>query len=98
LVIRFLNQYSNRPIYLFGSVGFGCIGVSFISIATAFYNKFANDVSLIQTPLTLLSFLSVFMGILFILLGLLAELLMRVYYESQNKATYIVKDSTLNNT
>jgi glycosyltransferase involved in cell wall biosynthesis len=95
LVIRFLNQYSNRPIYLFGSIGFGSILVSMLCMSKALFDKFANDVSLIQTPLTLLSFFSLFMGFLFIVLGLLAELLMRVYYESQNKATYIVKRTTL---
>jgi glycosyltransferase involved in cell wall biosynthesis len=95
LVIRFLNQYSNRPIYLFGSIGFGSIAVSAISMGTALFNKFFHNVSLIQTPLTLISLFSLFMGFLFIVLGLLAELLMRVYYESQNKSTYIVKKTTL---
>lgn len=91
LVIRFLNQYSNRPIYLFGTLGFIAIGISILSMMTAFYQKMFHSVSLINTPLTIFSLLAGMMGCLFIVLGLLAELLMRVYYESQNKPTYIVK-------
>ncbi|MBF0199390.1 MAG: glycosyltransferase family 2 protein [Planctomycetes bacterium] len=91
MVIRFLNKYSNRPIYLFGIAGSLSIAVSFISGFYGIYNKIAHDVSLIQTPVTFMSLISFFMGIMFILLGLLAELLMRVYYESQGKSTYIVR-------
>ena len=92
MVIRFLNKYSNRPIYLFGFIGSISIAISFISGGYGLYFKFVEGVSLIQTPLAVMALLSFFMGTLFILLGLLAELLMRVYYESQGKSTYIVRD------
>lgn len=91
-VIRFLNKYSNRPIYLFGS--FGAVMMS-IGAFVGFYSiflKLSKNVSFILTPLPFMSLLSFFMGILCILLGLLAELLMRVYYETQDKSTYIIKN------
>jgi dolichol-phosphate mannosyltransferase len=91
LVIRFLNQYSNRPIYLFGTVGAMSIGLSGLSGLFAVYRKFALSESLILTPLLNIALFSFFFGVLFVLLGLLAELLMRIYYESQAKPTYIVK-------
>lgn len=88
MVIRFLNKYSNRPIYLFGSIGFfsifSGIGLGIYALLKEWFMVF---------PILTFSFIA--FGIMFICLGLLAELLMRVYYESQNKQTYIVKD-TLN--
>lgn len=92
LVIRFLNQYSNRPIYLFGTAGAASLGISVFSGFSAIYRKIAWGESLILTPLINITLFSFFFGVLFVLLGLLAELLMRVYYESQSKSTYIVKD------
>ena len=91
LVIRFLNQYSNRPIYLFGSAGAWSMAVSLVAGVSAIFRKVVYEESLILTPLPTIAMFSFFFGILFVLLGLLAELLMRVYYESQSKATYIVR-------
>lgn len=92
MVIRFLNKYSNRPIYLFGSAGFVSLGVSGLCGLSAFYRKFIWGESLILTPLFTMTLLAFFFGIMFILMGMLAELLMRVYYESQNKSTYLLKE------
>lgn len=91
MVIRFLNHYSNRPIYLYGTAGFISIGFSFVAAIVAIYRKFMHGESLILTPLPMIALFSFFFGMLFILMGMLAELLMRVYYESQKKSTYIIK-------
>ena len=92
LVIRFLNQYSNRPIYLFGTAGAISVGVSLFSGFSAIYRKVVWGQSMIESPLLNITLFSFYFGVLFVLLGLLAELLMRVYYESQAKPTYIVKN------
>jgi glycosyltransferase involved in cell wall biosynthesis len=92
MVIRFLNKYSNRPIYLFGSAGFLSLGVSFVCGFSAVFRKLIWGESLILTPLPTMTLFSFFFGIMFILMGMLAELLMRVYYESQNKSTYLLKE------
>ena len=92
MVIRFLNHYSNRPIYIYGTAGFISLGVSAIAGFSAIFRKFAYGESLILTPLPMICLFSFFFGLLFILLGMLAELLMRVYYESQNKSTYVIKN------
>jgi len=92
MVIRFLNKYSNRPIYLFGSVGFLSLLVSFLCGFSAVFRKVAWGESLILTPLPTMTLFSFFFGVMFILMGMLAELLMRVYYESQSKSTYLVKE------
>lgn len=97
LVIRFLNQYSNRPIYLFGTAGFMSIGISMLTGLGALYRKIVWGESMILNPLPMMTLFSFFFGVLFILLGLLAELLMRVYYESQNKSTYIIRETHQSN-
>ena len=60
----------------------------------ALYLRFFRDVSLILTPLPLLAALTFLTGIICLLMGLMAELLVRVYYESQGKATYIIKSQS----
>jgi glycosyltransferase involved in cell wall biosynthesis len=96
MVIRFLNHYSNRPIYLYGTAGFMSIGFSGVAALMAIYRKIVYGESLILTPLPMICLFSFFFGVLFILMGMLAELLMRVYYESQKKSTYIIKHKSKN--
>ncbi|MEO5373760.1 MAG: glycosyltransferase family 2 protein [Alphaproteobacteria bacterium] len=88
IVVKFLGDYSTKPIYLFGMTGVLGISFSFAVFFYATYLKVVNNVSYILTPLPLISIFSFMMGVMFILLGLLAELLVRIYYESQNKPTY----------
>lgn len=91
LVVKFLDTYLTKPIYIFG--GFSLISF-FVSFATFFYMlylKFFNDISMIQTPLPLVVVMTFISGFLSFLIGLLAEMLVRVYFESQNKSTYTVK-------
>jgi len=93
LVVKFLAQYATKPIYVFGGFGIIMIITSIFTGSFAIYLKFFEHTSLIQTPLPLLSIMGVVMGIMSILMGLLAELVMRTYYESQNKSVYLVKNT-----
>jgi len=95
LVVKFLAKYATKPIYVFGGFGIVNIGISFFAGLFAVYLKLFEHTSFIQTPLPLLSVMTFITGIMSILMGLLAELVMRTYYESQNKPVYLVKD-TLN--
>lgn len=90
-VVCFLQRYFTRPIYLFGSFGLFSILFSFFSIFLALFYKFYHGLSLIQTPLPLLAALLFLVGIISILLGFLAEILMRTYFESQNKKSYRIQ-------
>ena len=92
LVVKFLTQYDAKPIYIFGMVGFGFFGISFIAGVWALYLKFFDNTSFIETPLPLLFTLGFITGVMCILMGLLAEVLVRVYYESQGKRQYTVRD------
>jgi dolichol-phosphate mannosyltransferase len=95
LVVKFLTKYRTKPIYLFGQAGVGLVALAFLVGIWALYLKFVEGVSFVQTPLPLLASLCFISGLMCLLMGLLAELIMRVYYESQGKADYRLK-SVLN--
>lgn len=91
LVVKFLTKYRAKPIYLFGQAGIGLLILAFLAGLWALYLKFFAGTSFIQTPLPLLVSLCVIAGLMCLLMGLLAELIMRVYYESQGKADYRIR-------
>ena len=76
--------------YVFGMVGLASLSVSFLSGLWALYLKFFEHTSFISTPLPLLVVMTGITGFMCILMGLLAELVIRTYYESQHKAVYLV--------
>lgn len=92
VVVKFLTQYETKPIYIFGFAGVGFVGLAFLAGLWAIYIKIFEGISFIQTPLPLLVTLGVITGVMCILMGLLAELLVRIYFESQGKYHYTVKD------
>jgi len=93
MVVKFLSVYSTKPIYIFG--GFGLVSFLFaiISFFTMLYFKYVGDKSFIETPLPLLVALFILVGFLSMLMGLIAELSIRIYHESQNKTTYTVQNT-----
>ena len=93
LVVKFLGQYTTKPIYVFGTAGILCIGLSLLSGLYAVYLKFFEATSFIQTPLPLLSVFTFLMGVVCILMGLLAELMVRIYFEGQDKTPYVIRNT-----
>ncbi|MEQ8734091.1 MAG: glycosyltransferase family 2 protein [Rhodospirillaceae bacterium] len=93
LVVKFLTQYDAKPIYIFGAVGFGFFGVSLFAGLWALYLKWFDATPFVATPLPLLFTLGFITGVMCILMGLLAEVMVRVYYESQGKRQYTVRKS-----
>ena len=96
IVVKFMADYSTKPIYIFGGFGLACLLGSFLAILVALYLKFFSGVSLIQTPLPLLTVLLFITAITAILMGLLAEIIMRTYHESQDKRVYLIKNISNN--
>jgi glycosyltransferase involved in cell wall biosynthesis len=92
MVVKFLLSYSQKPIYVFGGLGLLMILGGFLSGGYAIYLKLFKEVSFILTPLPLLCVLLLMLGFLSILMGFLAEILTRTYYESQGKPTYQIKE------
>lgn len=92
LVVVFLRRFFAKPIYLFGGCGIASIILSFITIGVAIGLRIFLHASLIQTPLPLLSALLFLVGVMSILLGLVAEMMVRTYYESQGARAYLVRE------
>jgi dolichol-phosphate mannosyltransferase len=90
LVVVFLHRFAQRPMYIFGGVGLISIGVGVIAGGAALYYKIFGHEAFIKTPLPLLFVMAFITGAMCFLMGLLAELLVRTYYESQNKPTYMI--------
>jgi hypothetical protein len=93
MTVKFLLNYSTKPIQLFGKLGVHTLGVAFISGSATLYMKFFENTSMNRNPLFLLTALLFFMGIQFIVLGLLGELSARTYYEAQGKSIYVVRET-----
>jgi glycosyltransferase involved in cell wall biosynthesis len=91
IVIKFLAGYANKPIYVFGGVGIVSLGLALLTTLYAIWLKVVDGVAFILTPLPLLAVLTFLTGVTSILMGLLAELIMRTWYEAQGKPVYRVK-------
>lgn len=92
LMVKFLGSFATTPLYLFGGVGIALNIVAFLTGSFVLYQKFYLDVFAHRNPLLLLCvFLSV-VGILSIMMGLIADILMRTYHESQGKNIYLIKE------
>lgn len=92
IVVRFLDRWIGKPIYVFGGFGVLWFFVATISAVYMLYLKVFEDVSMIQTPLPLLVVMSVMMGVMSICIGLVAEIVVRTYFESQGKTIYHTRE------
>jgi len=97
ILIRFQQRYSQRPIHFFGRVGLYSVLLAFSTFALMLYYKFLHEPltgypekTFIETPLPLLTVMFFLTGVQSVLLGLVAEMVMRTYYESQDKKTYVI--------
>ncbi|MGL4464815.1 MAG: glycosyltransferase family 2 protein [Planctomycetia bacterium] len=96
LLVKFLMSYASKPIYVFGGFGLLCLAASLLPIFGAFYFKIQPEGSALQkdfveTPLPVAAAVLILVGFLALLQGLLAEMLMRTYFESQGKRPYVVQ-------
>ncbi|MCK5361237.1 MAG: glycosyltransferase family 2 protein [Gammaproteobacteria bacterium] len=95
ITVKFLLQYSARPIHFFGGIGMasGALGFAISFVMTI--QRFFYDMPMGDRPLLLLAVLLMFIGLQFITFGLLGELMTRTYHEAQNKPIYVVRQSLL---
>jgi len=94
ITVKFLGSFSTKPIYIFGGMGFVSFLGSLGSGLAVLYQKFISvqHLSMNRNPLLVLTALLITTTIQFVLLGLLAELMVRTYHESQNRPTYVIKE------
>jgi glycosyltransferase involved in cell wall biosynthesis len=91
VTVKFLNSYANKPIYLFGGAGAMLILFSMAMLIALFIRRIFFDIDVLPSPLFIMSTMIFIMGFQSILMGLIAELLVRTYHESQGKRTYTVR-------
>jgi len=94
ITVKFLGSFSTKPIYIFGGLGMLSALGAFVSGLVVLYQKFfsVEQLSMNRNPLLVLTALLVTATIQFVLMGLLAELMVRTYHESQNRPTYVIKE------
>jgi glycosyltransferase involved in cell wall biosynthesis len=92
VLIKFLDKYMQRPMHFFGGAGFISFLGSFATFGLAVYFKLTHQKDFVQTPLPTLTVMFLIIGILMVLMGVIAEILMRTYYESQNKFPFKIKN------
>ncbi|MHC4757044.1 MAG: glycosyltransferase family 2 protein [Planctomycetota bacterium] len=94
ITVKFLGSFSTKPIYIFGGLGMLSFLAAFLSGLAVLYKKFISIPSLPmnRNPLLILTAILITTTIQFILMGLLAELLVRTYHESQNRPTYTIRE------
>jgi glycosyltransferase involved in cell wall biosynthesis len=92
MTIKFMASYQTKPIYVFGSFGMLAFAISLFSGLYALFLKIFHKADFVQTPLPVLCIVMFAVGVQFLLMGLLAEMLVRTYHESQAKAIYAVRE------
>jgi glycosyltransferase involved in cell wall biosynthesis len=89
--VKFLLEYSHKPIRLFGGAGAGLMLLGSADLLFLFIRRTFFGVPAFSSPLLLIGVMFFIMGFQSILMGLIAELLARTYHESQRKTTYTVR-------
>jgi len=92
ITVKFLVSFSTKPIYIFGGLGMLTLLGAVLCGLIVLYQKFFSNFSINRNALFYLAVLLVTTSVQFILMGLLAEILVRTYHESQNRPTYVIKE------
>ncbi len=92
LTVKFFLGFSTRPLHMFGGLGMICGGLGVGLLTYLAYEKLFLDLPLAGRPLLLLTTMLILIGLQFVCFGLLAEILVRTHFESQNKKIYAVRN------
>ncbi len=92
ITVKFLVSFSTKPIYIFGGLGMMTVFGSVVCGLIVVYQKLFSNFSMNRNALFYLTVLLIIASIQFVLMGLLAEMLVRIYHESQNRPTYVIKE------
>ena len=91
LTVKFLMSYASKPIYLFGGMGLGLVGISALMLLFLLVRRLWLGISVIASPMFSVSIMLLILGFQSVLMGLIAELLVRTYHESQHKPIYTIR-------
>jgi len=93
ITVKFLADFSTKPLYMFGGIGGVLFMLAVLAGAETLWEKFAYGVYVHNNPFILIAVFLAILGVNFIVMGLLAELIVRTYHESQGKPIYHVRDT-----
>jgi hypothetical protein len=92
VTVKFLGSYQTRPMHVFGGVGLACLALGFACMLVSLVMKYTTGPGMTENPLFLFGGVAGLTGVQFLSLGLMGEVLTRVYFESQGKRPYAVRD------
>jgi hypothetical protein len=90
--VKFQGSYQTRPMHLFGLFGLACLFFGFLGVAASVVMKYTSGPGMTANPLFLLGAVAGLIGMQFLSMGLMGEVLTRVYFESQGKRPYVVRE------
>jgi glycosyltransferase involved in cell wall biosynthesis len=90
--LTFLLSYQGKPMRLFGGMGVATGAIGVLILAYLAYIKLFEGALLSNRPILWLGVMLVILGMQFVFFGLLAEIQMRTYYESQDKSIYVTRE------
>ncbi|MES1172548.1 MAG: glycosyltransferase, partial [Bacteroidota bacterium] len=93
VTVKFLGDYSTKPLYFFGGLGFALCGGGIVTSAYTLFQRIAEGAYVHRNPLFVVSVFLFMLGVQFVMMGLLAELQIRTYHEAQSKPTYLVGET-----
>ncbi|MBN1665568.1 MAG: glycosyltransferase family 2 protein [Anaerolineales bacterium] len=89
--VKYLISYAHKPSYLFGGVGLSLMGVSSLLLVFLIVRRIVSAVDVLDSPFFSMAIMLMIMGFQSVLMGLIAELLVRTYHEAQSKPTYSLR-------
>ncbi len=91
-LVKFLNEYINKPMYVFGAVGFALLSLGLLMLFYLLFIKLFLDEEIGRGPLFILSVLFTLAGIQLLSTGIIAELLVRIYYRTKEDKPFVVEE------
>jgi hypothetical protein len=92
MTVKFQGSFQTRPMHLFGGMGLACMAAGLMGVVASAVMKYTTGPGMTANPLFLLGAVAGLIGVQFVSLGLMGEVLTRVYYESRGKRPYAVRE------
>ncbi len=92
MTVKFLASYQTRPMHLFGGIGIVFLLLGMVSMVASVIMKYTSGPGMTANPLFLMSVMVELIGVQFLSLGLMGEVMARIYFESQGKPPYVIRE------
>ena len=93
VTVKFLGTFSTKPIYMFGGLGILSIFLGILASVVTLIQKFGYGVWVHRNPMISISIFFLLVGFQFVMMGLLAEISIRIYHESQSHPSYWIRET-----